>query len=202
MTTVTIERYSAPSTVRAARRLEGACSRAVDLLAGSTVWCATTLPAGRAAALALCDCLRYASDGVVRSNTVGTRDLVSEDLRPGDVVVAHDPLDAGLAEAIRNGGAHLVVRLAAQPRGDREVLSAVNAYLMSWVVPERGMGVERIAVLVPSSGALAARDVVPGAATERRHDLGWSSALAAGVAADRADTVGGTRHARPGVPPR
>lgn len=199
MTIVTIERYSAPSTVRAARRLEGACSRAVDLLAGSTVWCATTLPAGREAARALRDCLQWASDGAVPSSTVGTRDVADADLRPGDVVVAHDPLEADLAGAIRDRGAHLVVRLAARASGGREVVPAVNAYLMSWLVPERGTGVERIAVLVPSSGALAARDVAPGAAAERRHDLGWSSALAAGIAADRVDTVGGTRHARPRV---
>jgi hypothetical protein len=55
---------------------------------------------------------------------------------------------------------------------------------------------------MPSAGAVTTMDVAPGPAAERRHDLGWSSALAAAIAGDRAETVGGTRHARPGVAAR
>jgi hypothetical protein len=202
MTIVTIDSYHAPSTVRAARRLEGAGSRAADLLAGRTVWCVTNLPAGRDAALALRDCLLWAFGSGVGASTLFTDELGDEDVRPDDVVVLHDPLTAALAEATRERGAHVVGRIEARPAGDRELPSAMDAYLTSWPAPERGIRIERIACLVPSSGTVATVDVAPGPAAERRHDLGWSSALAAAVAADRADTVGGTRHARPGVPVR
>jgi hypothetical protein len=202
MTIVTIDSYHAPSTARAARRLEGAGSRAADLLAGRTVWCVTNLPSGRDAALALRDCLQWAFGSGVGASTLYTDELDDEDVRPDDVVVLHDPLTAALAEVIRERGAHVVGRVEAGPAGRRELPSAMDAYLTSWPASERGVRIERIACLVPSSGTVATVDVAPGPAAERRHDLGWSSALAAAVAADRADTVGGTRHARPGVPVR
>jgi hypothetical protein len=203
MTIVTIDSYHAPATVRAARRLEGAGSRAADLLAGRTVWCVTSLPAGRNAALALRDCLLWAFGSGVGASTLYSDELDGEDVRPDDVVVLHDPLTAALAEVIRDRGAHVVGRVEARSTaGGRELPSAIDAYLTSWPAPERGVRIERIACLVPSSATVATVDVAPGPAEERRHDLGWSSALAAAVAADRADTVGGTRHARPEVPVR
>jgi hypothetical protein len=204
MSIVTVERYEAPSTVRAARRLEGAGSRAVDHLAGRTVWCAGTAPAGRDAALALQDCLLWAGDGGVESSTLGIDALADADLRPDDVVVVHDRLAAALAHAIRERGAHLVVRIEQRfaAADDDELVSAVDAYLATWLAPQRGLRVERIAAVVPCSGAVATLDVAPGPAAERRHDLGWSSALRAAVASDRADAVGGTRHARPRVASR
>jgi hypothetical protein len=166
------------------------------------VWCATTLPTGRDAALALNDCLLWARGSGVASSTLGTEELVEENVRPDDVVVMHDALTAALAEAIRDRGAHVVWRIQGRAARGRETLAAVDAYLTSWLSPERGIRVEHIAALVPSSGVVAGMDVAPGPASERRHDLGWSSALAAAVAADRADTVGGTRHVRPGVAAR
>jgi hypothetical protein len=202
MAIVNVERYHAPSTVRAARHLEGAGSRAADLLGGRTVWCATTLPAGRDAALALCDCLLWALGREVAASTLDTDALGDEQLGPDDVVVLHDPLTAALAELIRERGPHVVGRIEARPTGDRVLPAAMDAYLTSWPARQRGLRIERIACLVPSSGTVATVDVAPGPAAERRHDLGWSSAVAAAVAADRADTVGGTRRTRPGVPVR
>jgi hypothetical protein len=84
----------------------------------------------------------------------------------------------------------------------RPLTAAVDAYLAMWAAPEHGTHVERIVAMMPSADAVATRDVAPGPAAERRHDLGWSSALAAAVAGDRAETVGGTRHARPATPAR
>jgi hypothetical protein len=202
MSRVTVEHYPAPSTVREARRLEGSGSRAVDQLAGHTVWCAGAFPAGRDAAVALLDCLLWTRDGGVTPSTLGTRDLARENVRPGDIVVMHERPEPDLAEAIRDRGAHLVWRIARRATRGLVPASAVDSYLTSWLPAGRGTRVERIAALVPCSGAVATVEVAPGPAAERRHDLGWSSALAAAVAADRADTVGGTRHARPGVAAR
>jgi hypothetical protein len=202
MTLVTIERYPAPSTARAARRLERAGSRAADRLAGRKVWCATSLTAGRDAALALCDCLLWARESGVATSALATAQLVEEKVRQEDVVVLHDPPSETFAEAIRERGAHVVWRIGGPGATDRLPIAAVDVYLMSWLEPERGSGVERIAALVPSPGALTASDVAPGPAAERRHDLGWSSALASAIAADRADTVGGTRRVRPRVAAR
>jgi hypothetical protein len=202
MTIVTIERYHAPSTVRAARRLEGSESRAADRLAGRTVWCSTPMAAGLEAALALRDCLLWARDSGVASTTLQSDELIGDNVLPDDVVVVQDPLTAALAEAIRDRGAHVVCRIEARTARGREVLSAVDAYLTSWLAPERGLRVERIATVMPSAGAVSTMDVAPGPAAERRHDLGWSSALAAAIAGDRAETVGGTRQPRPGVAPR
>jgi trehalose synthase len=252
MTVLKIERFPAPSTVRAARKLISEGSRAADRLAGRTVWCATALPAGRAPAAALRECLEWAEqsgvttgafevapldpvrqvaqhlqamlhgprppegqispdEGDVYAEAASEGDaMVGEGVCPDDVVVVHDPLTASLAQAIRERGAHVVWRIevgTAQP-GEawsflRRYTSAVDAYLMTWsAAGEGGVRVERIAAVMPAPDSVETRDVTPGPAAERRHDLGWSSALAAAVAADRAETVGGTRHARPGVAAR
>jgi trehalose synthase len=70
MTVLSIERFPAPSTVRAARRLISAGSRATEQLAGRTVWCATSLPATRATAEALRACLGWASGSGVGTGTL------------------------------------------------------------------------------------------------------------------------------------
>jgi hypothetical protein len=135
--------------------------------------------------------------------------LVGGGVHADDVVVLYDPFTAVLADAIRERGAHVVWRIdvAAPGSGEawaflRRYTSAVDAYLTTWPTPERGVSIQRIAALMPSPDAVATTDVAPGPAAERRHDLGWRSVLAATVAADRAETVGGTRHPRPGVAAR
>jgi hypothetical protein len=51
------------------------------------------------------------------------------------------------------------------------------------------------------AGTLATKELDPGISAQRRQ-LGWASALADAVSADRRDSVGGTLHARPNVAAR
>lgn len=64
MTSLVIEQLAAPSSVREARALDIASSRAVDELSGRTVWCAAALPGGRDAAETLCASLQSSGEGV------------------------------------------------------------------------------------------------------------------------------------------
>lgn len=133
-------------------------------------------------------------------------DLLGNDVRPGDVVVLHDPLTAALAQAIRERGAHAVwhVRTEAPPREDeadqaraflRPYTSALDAYVMEWSDPSgAAYRVERIAALMPSADRMAEKDVGAG-----HTDVGWRSLLADVVQADREERVGGRLHARPAV---
>lgn len=57
MTSVMIEHVAAPAGARGNRRFDRIRAQAVDGLAGRTVWCATALPAGHAAARWVRDCL-------------------------------------------------------------------------------------------------------------------------------------------------
>jgi trehalose synthase len=140
--------------------------------------------------------------------------LVGRSVGPGDVVVLHDPLTAMLAGAVRERGAHAVwyVEMSAGPPGAAvgearlflsEYTSAVDAYVMTWAGPvEHRLRVERIAALMPSADAIAAREVEAGDAGDRYHHVAWSSLLAHVVEGDRDETVGGTLHARPSVAAR
>jgi hypothetical protein len=62
MTSLVTERFGAPSSVREIRAADFARRRAVDQLAGRTVWCASALPEGRARARRLPASLRWAHD--------------------------------------------------------------------------------------------------------------------------------------------
>lgn len=65
MTSLVTERFGAPTTTRSRRVLDWARSRAVDELAGRTVWCAAALPEGREPARRLRTSLEWAgADGV------------------------------------------------------------------------------------------------------------------------------------------
>src|SRR4051812_10008407 len=66
MTSLVTERFGAVSTAREIRTADFARRRAVDELAGRTVWCASALPEGRPRARRLRASLRWAhDDGVV-----------------------------------------------------------------------------------------------------------------------------------------
>jgi hypothetical protein len=65
MTTLLIEHLGAPATSRDARRLSLSRSRALDALAGRTVWCAGAVPSGHAAARRLRDRLDAAPEAGV-----------------------------------------------------------------------------------------------------------------------------------------
>jgi hypothetical protein len=146
---------------------------------------------------------------------------VSEDLvgavSPDDVVVVHDALTALLAEALRERGAHAVWRVSFTPAPSRPTAAAaaartflhrytsrMDAYVMTWSPYDRRPRavVERIAALMPSTDAVAAKDIPADYAGGEPRQLGWSTVLADVVNGDREETVGGTRHARPRVPVR
>jgi hypothetical protein len=64
MTRLTVERFEAPLSVRAARERAWAGARATDALAGRTVWCAAASPSGRAAARRLGATVGQREEGV------------------------------------------------------------------------------------------------------------------------------------------
>ena len=144
----------------------------------------------------------------------GSEELVAA-VRPDDVVIVHDALTALLAEALRERGAHAVWHVSIAPPPSRRSASAartflrrytspMDAYVMSWApTAERpGAIVERIAAHMPSTDAVAAKDIPAPTAGGEPRLLGWSAILADVVHGDREETVGGTLHARPTVPVR
>jgi hypothetical protein len=144
----------------------------------------------------------------------GSEELVG-DVGPNDVVVAHDALTALLAEAVRERGAHAVWHVSVTPTPSRPTAAAarsflrrytsrMDAYVMTWSPYDRRPRavVERIAALMPSTDAVAAKDIPAAYASAEPRQLGWSTVLADVVHGDREETVGGTRHARPRVPAR
>jgi trehalose synthase len=134
---------------------------------------------------------------------------------PDDVVVAHDPLTALLAEAVRDRGAHAVWHLSvpASPRRPiaerarsflRRYTFGIDAYVTTWSPPAERPGavVERIAALMPGVDAVVAKEIPAAVATGEPPLLAWSTVLADVVRSDRDETVGGTLHSRPTVPVR
>jgi hypothetical protein len=121
--------------------------------------------------------------------------LVGAGVRPGDVVVMHDPLTALLAEAVRERGAHAVwhvhVDAAAPVRSALDFLQPHVEGVDAYVITRRG----HVAALIPSASVVVEKEI--------REDAyagdGWSSALADVVGADRGERVGGMLHARPVV---
>jgi hypothetical protein len=143
-------------------------------------------------------------DGVRRAD-----DALAAGVRADDVVVLHDALTAALARPVRERGAHAVwhvrtgrTRSGAAVIEARRFLARYTSPLQAYIAsqgpaPGPGERLERIAALVPSTGLMAEKDVA-----HECGDLGWSAVLADVVHADRDETVGGTRHARPTVPVR
>ena len=180
MATLTVERVGPPSSARGARSLERTGQRALALLAERTVWCASAPAGDRARTL--------------RSALALARELDLEELsrvRQADVVVLHDPVAAGLAEALRERGAHVVL----DAEGTTARARAVDAYLVAWRPP----GALGLAAVIPAAGAVSAKEVEPERADRA---LAWSTLLADVLRADRGETVGGTLHPRPAVAPR
>jgi hypothetical protein len=136
--------------------------------------------------------------------------LMGEEVGLDDVVVLHDSLTAVLAQAIRERGAHAVLRMSVGPaRGDamveearafmRPFTAGVDAYLVTWTESAaRGRVVARVAALMPSPDVVAAKEIRP----QESGDVGWASVLADVVRSDRGECVGGTLHARPTVAAR
>jgi hypothetical protein len=75
-----MEEVGVPSSVRSSRAFESARRRAVDELAGRTVWCAAALPEGQASADRLRAYLQWAETGDVVAGTLEV-DVADEPLR-------------------------------------------------------------------------------------------------------------------------
>jgi trehalose synthase len=149
-------------------------------------------------------------------------DLLGDQLRADDVVVAHDTPSALLAEAAREHGAHAVWRVPAGTAAGRSrsqeleslrrFIACIDAYLLTW--RERGPGgemVDCVAAAMPSAGIVAAKkfpaplaDPEPGGQTSEQEarQLAWWMVVAEIVRTDRGEAVGGTLHPRPSVAPR
>jgi trehalose synthase len=121
--------------------------------------------------------------------------LVGAGVRPGDVVVMHDPLTALLADAVRERGAHALwhvhVDAAAPARSVLDFLHPHVAGVDAYVITHSG----HVAALIPSASVVVEKEIDEDAYAGD----GWSSALADVVGADRDERVGGTLHARPVV---
>jgi hypothetical protein len=194
------ERFGVATTSRARRAHTRARERAVDRLAGRTVWCAGALPRGLTSPLDVegGEQLRVAARRLESMLDEGPAGVRAE-----DVVVLHDPLSAALVQAVRERGAHALwhLRMGAGPRGaqSQEAWTFVSAYLLSWSTRGRSGGAERrIAAFVPSSGGGFAKELA-GSAPD---GLGWASLLADVLEHDRLECVGGTIHVRPVVAAR
>lgn len=216
MTTLVIEHFDTPASGRDSRRLELARQRAADDMAGRTVWCATAVPSARSAADALRACLRAMSEEGVGAGSIWVRaesdDLVGDDVHAGDVVVLHDPVCAGLAEAVRARGAHAIWRVSPEPRrGPAAELwrsmrvhpPGLDAYIVAWRERHtRRPATDGLAAFIAAADVVSAKEIAPRRRKPGYDDLGWTSLLADVVRADRNDCVGGTLHARPSVAAR
>ncbi|MEA2379159.1 MAG: hypothetical protein QOK00_3287 [Thermoleophilaceae bacterium] len=161
--------------------------RALDALAGRTIWSIAVLPTGRADA----DALQQTLPSVPTD--------AAQHASPGDLVLLHDAVAAVQAQAARDCGAHAILLLA--PRFP-EV--AADAYVLAWSSPlSRGLVGDRLAAFMPSADLVAAFDHTREAAVpERPDEVSWNAVLAEVVQSDRMEAVGGRLHARPAVPLR
>jgi trehalose synthase len=259
MTSFVVEQVGAPTSTRDARVADAIRRRTVDELAGRTVWCATTIPAGEGSAERLRDRLRWTSESGVGAEALdipadarlrklsagleamltgsaarparldaGDREIyagghaggdaaIEHRVRAGDVVFLHDPATAGVADAVREQGAHAIWQLRVGATGEAgaahalaflgEFTAALNAIVTaSSLPPRRGVRVTRFTAVIPAADVVAAKDVVHAGEPTRPDgvpagDLGLSSLLAYLLEADRAESVGGTLHPRPAVSP-
>jgi hypothetical protein len=135
--------------------------------------------------------------------------LMPDGVRRDDVVVFNDPASAMLAEAVRERGAHVVWHVTIARHVGRRVASAwrfvhepgpaIDAYATRW---SDGREAGLVAFMGPAdraTGTAMADDPSSGGWDE---ELGWSRLLADVLAVDRAEHVGGRRHARPAVAAR
>jgi hypothetical protein len=169
--TLLVERFAPPAGTRDVREQAYRHARATDQLGGRTVWCSESLREGLERLLAGRAAVRTYSQSLV-----GRDDIVVLDDTPS-------------APAVREHGAHAVVRVSRLPGSPA---AAVDAYLISW----NGTGALacRLSAVLPHADRVVEKDM-------RGHgdDLAWGSLLADVVGADRDEHVGGRRHVRPAV---
>jgi hypothetical protein len=173
--------------------------RALDALAGRTIWSIAALPAGRADAEALRPILeRPVEEGTDVPPLVRTD--VAEGASAGDLVLLHDALAALQARAARDCGAHAILLVhSSQPLPESS--SGADAYVLAWSrALGRGLVADRLAAFMPSAGLVAAfAHTRESPAPERPDEVSWNAVLAEVVQSDRMEAVGGRLHPRPAV---
>lgn len=189
----------------------------MDALAGRTVWNATALAGADTSASMLRDRLELAGEGVA----VGTLEVSTNDpLRN-----LAERVDAMLAQAVRERGAHAVWHVRVGPvtsepmaREARAFLKRFTDSLDAYVTTSahtvgHGVPAARITALMPAPDAVAAKDLpgeqlpaasepYPRVESSRYAPVGWCCLLADVVLEDRDERVGGRLHARPDVAAR
>lgn len=159
---------------------------------------------GRAAGAAE---LGRAEQEVYADGVEGGESLVGAQVRAGDVVVVHDPLSAALAAAIRERGAHALwhVTIAGGRPAEaaRDFMRRFTGPIDAYVITRR----RSMTAVMPGADVVARLEFGAEHPSEQGHhsrteEVGWSALVADVVNGDRHQTVGGTRHARPGVAPR
>jgi hypothetical protein len=172
MPSVTIQHVDAPSGGRESRAFSRARARAIDGLAGRTVWCATALPAGHTAARSLRERLGAAGDVHAHSLDVTAEERLQDLARRLDAMLR---LAAAVASPIGPGreplfgAAERDVYGQAQGEGeamlgdgvapgDVVVLHDALAAVLAQAVRERGAHVVWDVMLAATPGHVAAHD--------------------------------------------
>jgi hypothetical protein len=216
VTSFRIEYFTPPASARSERVLRFSREQADDHLAGRTVWCGVETPAGTAArplevpadealselAARLDGALRGAAaeaqlGAAERDLCMHAADIVAARVAPDDIVILHDALTVLVAAAARERGAHTIWLIStsgpaseAIDRAERLMqpfTSSLDAYVTAWR--------DAVAARMPSADVVTVKSG-PDA------ELDWNGILADVLTADRAQTVGGTLHARPTVAAR
>jgi hypothetical protein len=187
MTTLVVDRFYIPTTLRGSRRIDLASRRTLHELAGRTIWSVSAISAGRDSTDRFMDRFRWCRDEGVTTARIEPAGRFA-DVNAGDLVFLHDPGTTRLAQLAREQGAHVVCLLDADDLPARS--AAVDAYVMAWS--------GRVAAVMPAPCLMSLKEV------ERRlyEDLGWGSLLADIVHSDRDERVGGRLHPRPSVAAR
>ena len=171
MASLLVERFTPPSGTRDIRVRTARRARVANDLGGRTVWCSPRVLAALDRLLA---------------GRAQVHEYPGGELRADDIVLLDDATPAG---AVRECGAHAVVRTRALPHA---AAGAVDAYVITWTVG--GAPACRLAAIMPRAATVAEKHM-----GDIGDDLAWSSLLADVVGADRDERVGGRRHARPAV---
>src|SRR4051794_780183 len=157
MAMLLVERFAPFADTREARARAYCGERASDRLAGRTVWCPDEEWGPLARLLRERARVRSYAEALV-----GSDDIVLLD-------------DAPLAPALRERGAHVVLRVRTLPGAPT---AAVDAYVIAWSAG--GALAHRLAAVMPRAGRVTEKDT-PRAGDE----LAWGSLLADVVDADR-----------------
>jgi hypothetical protein len=144
---------------------------------------------------------------------VGGGELVGAEIRPGDVVIAHDALSVMAAGAVRERGAHALwnVRIGAEMAAAvgqaldlmRRITSGVDAYVLAWRERTwRGQMTECVAAAIPAAAIMVAKQFPAVLDPENPRRLAWRMTVAEAVRSDREECVGGRLHPKPVVAAR